>query len=111
MSGMSDEERGRNLLASKAPKLSYLKLGTRMEGESKVCIRMLSGLSEDSWLFSILDPVQQSWSITDSVQGSMMLEAKRAAGMSTFRESREAKGELGDEEKGKVGSNRAWYPG
>lgn len=41
-----------------------------------------------------------------------MLEAKRAAGMQTVREERwEDEQRLVDEEKGKVGHNRAWYPG
>lgn len=49
---------------------------------------------------------------TDGEQGATMLEAKRAAGMQTVREERwEDEQRLVDEEKGKVGHNRAWYPG
>ncbi|KAL8637703.1 MAG: hypothetical protein Q9228_005053 [Teloschistes exilis] len=77
--GVERADAGTRKRGKKAPRLSYLELGTRMEGGSK---------------------------------GAMMLEAKRAAGMQTVREERwEDEQRLVDEEKGKVGHNRAWYPG
>lgn len=86
-----------------------------MEGGSQVRVSIIVSVLPEAFdpigLPLFLGAVMHCWGMTDLIQGGVMLEAERAAGMSTFRDNLEAEGEHGDEEKGKVGFNRVWYPG